>query len=550
MSGDEIRKLLGGYATGTLTSEERQALFEAALDDQELFDALAREQPLRELLGDPAARAELLAALGDAPAPWRERWARWMRGHAVGLAAAACLLAVGIYTVRMARFNPQSAPETATARPAESAKPERVFEPKAAETSAPQPVLKASPPVLVARNATPAVPPAAAPTPSAPPPAMPAPMASAAMPAPMAPMTPVAPMASPAEPGPGAIAGALGFLPRASGAAAGGFGAGARGGFGGGRGGAGAVPAAGAPAAPVPMRAAASASASMLSGTLTDSSGAAVPGAQVELKNLATGAVRNTVSGPEGIFVFNSLTPSRYTLTARAAGFKTVLSENLEVAAGAPVSLGKMQMPLGALTEEVSVTAEATPVQTASSEKSTLADSSQMTDLTLKGRDLFATLQTVPGATSGNTYLTGGNATSESAALQSARAVGGAAGAAVGGLANITVNGIADMDTGTNGTVSFAPLLESKLDPSLVALIGHARSGAKLTSEESRFVSKGAALVRLTLTGASAPTLAQLKSAGFGIKSRKGNEVTGRVAIDKLQPLARLPFVVRIAPGK
>jgi hypothetical protein len=75
MSREDIQKLLGGYATGTLTSEEQQALFEAALDDQELFDALAREQSLRDLLQDPGARAHLLAALDDRPEPWyRKRW--------------------------------------------------------------------------------------------------------------------------------------------------------------------------------------------------------------------------------------------------------------------------------------------------------------------------------------------------------------------------------------------------------------------------------------------------------------------------------------------
>ena len=50
MSPEDIKKLLGGYATGTLTAAEQQALFAAALEDQELFDALASEQPLRDLL--------------------------------------------------------------------------------------------------------------------------------------------------------------------------------------------------------------------------------------------------------------------------------------------------------------------------------------------------------------------------------------------------------------------------------------------------------------------------------------------------------------------
>ena len=62
MSPEDIKKLLGGYATGTLTEAEQQALFAAALEDQELFDALANEQPLRDLLTDPCGRATLLTA--------------------------------------------------------------------------------------------------------------------------------------------------------------------------------------------------------------------------------------------------------------------------------------------------------------------------------------------------------------------------------------------------------------------------------------------------------------------------------------------------------
>src|SRR5206468_3065536 len=76
MSRDDIQKLLGGYATGTLTPEEQQALFEAALDDQDLFDQLAREQALRDLLCDPAAKAHLLIAIDSKPPRW---WAGWWR---------------------------------------------------------------------------------------------------------------------------------------------------------------------------------------------------------------------------------------------------------------------------------------------------------------------------------------------------------------------------------------------------------------------------------------------------------------------------------------
>lgn len=90
MNPREAEKLLGGYATGTLTEAERRALFAAALEDQSLFDALADEEVLRELLADPSARAKLLAGLE----PPKVR-PFWRRPGALTLAAS-LVAAVGV----------------------------------------------------------------------------------------------------------------------------------------------------------------------------------------------------------------------------------------------------------------------------------------------------------------------------------------------------------------------------------------------------------------------------------------------------------------------
>src|SRR5688572_15143030 len=93
----DIQKLLGGYATGTLTESERKLPFEAALKDQQLFDALADEESLRQLLEDEGVRTAVLGALQPRPRPsW---WQAWSRRPAVwatagSLAAAAVLIAV------------------------------------------------------------------------------------------------------------------------------------------------------------------------------------------------------------------------------------------------------------------------------------------------------------------------------------------------------------------------------------------------------------------------------------------------------------------------
>jgi hypothetical protein len=88
---EDIAKLLGGYAAGILTAEERRTLFTAALSDQDLFDELMREQPLRELLHDAGARRELGAAL--APRSHARQW--WWAAPAAAFAAV-LLIAVAL----------------------------------------------------------------------------------------------------------------------------------------------------------------------------------------------------------------------------------------------------------------------------------------------------------------------------------------------------------------------------------------------------------------------------------------------------------------------
>jgi hypothetical protein len=82
---DEIQRLMSGYATGSLTESERKHLFEAALDDQHLFDQLAQEQAVKELIDQPGARDRLIAALE--PAEKSPAIGAWKKPLAWGLAA-------------------------------------------------------------------------------------------------------------------------------------------------------------------------------------------------------------------------------------------------------------------------------------------------------------------------------------------------------------------------------------------------------------------------------------------------------------------------------
>ncbi len=77
-------QVLGGYATNTLTEEEKRHLFEAALNDQALFEALADEEGLKAMLADPEARQRILASLQKQPIPEASvssqgAWWSWFR---------------------------------------------------------------------------------------------------------------------------------------------------------------------------------------------------------------------------------------------------------------------------------------------------------------------------------------------------------------------------------------------------------------------------------------------------------------------------------------
>lgn len=85
MKHTEAERLLGGYATDTLSAAERNTLFAAALDHQDLFDALMDEEALRELLADPEAKAQLLAALSRTAPPKAVPF--WRRTGVLGAAA-------------------------------------------------------------------------------------------------------------------------------------------------------------------------------------------------------------------------------------------------------------------------------------------------------------------------------------------------------------------------------------------------------------------------------------------------------------------------------
>ena len=136
---------------------------------------------------------------------------------------------------------------------------------------------------------------------------------------------------------------------------------------------------------------------STLLGTVTDPSGKAIPAATVTAINENTRDQRSTATDGNGSFTFPSLLSGTYTLKIEATGFRTLERKNTVLTANERVSVGDLQMTLGAVTESVSISAAGDRVQTASSESSSLITNRQIETIAQKGRVINNYLLLVPG---------------------------------------------------------------------------------------------------------------------------------------------------------
>jgi hypothetical protein len=134
-----------------------------------------------------------------------------------------------------------------------------------------------------------------------------------------------------------------------------------------------------------------------ITGRVLDPSGQAVPGATVTLVRTDTREVRSLVTRESGDITFASLQPGRYTMRVEAPGFKTIERADLSLSSSERLSVGNLVLEIGTQSDTIVVQAEATPVQTASSERSALVDYNQVAQLPTRGRDIYGLMATLPG---------------------------------------------------------------------------------------------------------------------------------------------------------
>src|SRR5713226_1793244 len=104
-----------------------------------------------------------------------------------------------------------------------------------------------------------------------------------------------------------------------------------------------------------------------IQGTVTDPNGGAVSGASVTGRNLDTGLTQATSTTDAGIYSLPNLPPGRYSVVVEAPGLKKYSQEGVTVLTGTTVSLD-IPMQVGGVSENVTVIADASQLQTATSE--------------------------------------------------------------------------------------------------------------------------------------------------------------------------------------
>jgi len=140
-----------------------------------------------------------------------------------------------------------------------------------------------------------------------------------------------------------------------------------------------------------------------ISGTVTDPSGAVIAGAKVTLTGGTTAAQRETTTEGSGVFIFPELVPGTYQVAISASGFQSYTQKDIVVGASERVSLHEIQMSVGNLSTEVTVTANEAHVQTDSSDHSGLLTQTQYQNVPTRGRNYLDYLRLLPGVTAGNT---------------------------------------------------------------------------------------------------------------------------------------------------
>src|SRR5262245_57776371 len=134
-----------------------------------------------------------------------------------------------------------------------------------------------------------------------------------------------------------------------------------------------------------------------ISGTVTDSSGAVIQGAKIELLSPATGLHREATTNANGIYHLPVLQIGNYKITIAKEGFKTVEYPNVELSVGQPRTID-VRLEIGTISSAVQVSATVETLNRSSAEVGGLIESEQIKQIPVSGRNWASLMLLAPGA--------------------------------------------------------------------------------------------------------------------------------------------------------
>ncbi|HKG59427.1 MAG TPA: carboxypeptidase regulatory-like domain-containing protein [Pyrinomonadaceae bacterium] len=195
-----------------------------------------------------------------------------------------------------------------------------------------------------------------------------------------------------------------------------------------------------------------------ITGTVRDPQGAAVPKAEVTIVDEKTGASRTIRATDDGFYNATSLPAGMYTISTAPTGFKKTISTGVELHVNENKTVN-LDLQVGQVTETVTVTSEAAPVELRSGEVSSLISEKQVTELPLNGRNYAQLALMVPGVSPVTQAGAGGAFATRGTGLNS-----GVDMSVNGNQSNSnlwTVDGVNNMDVGSNRTLLVFPSIDS-----------------------------------------------------------------------------------------
>ncbi len=189
-----------------------------------------------------------------------------------------------------------------------------------------------------------------------------------------------------------------------------------------------------------------------ISGTVTDSSGGVVPDAAVTVVNTGTQATRSATTTSAGVFFFSNLPIGDYKLTVSKDGFKGHTQQGIHLDVNQKLAFN-IALQVGAPSEQIVVSSEGAPLETATALVSNLVGEAQTQALPLNGRAFNQLVDLVPGVAPDSGRVGGGLGTSSDTAMS----VNGAQ-----SNSNVfLIDGLYNEDNGSNANLLVTPSIDS-----------------------------------------------------------------------------------------